>query len=207
MLDWTEVAKLKPLRINFGSRNDCRGNRGGSMYDEYVGVGRHVRGTWAVQHVFPELLPLKDNSVDRALTEDMLEHLSNHTLAVALAEICRVIVPGGLFRIGVPDAGHPEYDEKARPQASPLRSPRYHWQHFTLETLSAAIFNAGFSWLNPLLWWDKYKTFHNRGIDYHLGWVKRTPENRFLYHHNWHGKGAIDLWSVSPSSLVVDAYK
>ncbi|MHC4402951.1 MAG: methyltransferase domain-containing protein [Planctomycetota bacterium] len=201
MLDWTQVAELRPLRINFGSRNDCRGGGRNQTYDDYVGVGSNVRGDWAVIHSFPNLLPLPDGCIDRALSEQMLEHLNNTTLDIALREICRTLMPGALFRIGVPDAWHPEYDQLARPQKSPRRSRRYHWQHFTVDSLTAVLLSAGFSRVEPLTWWDGAGEFQHKGIDYSLGWIRRTPEHRYLRADRWKG------YAICPTSLVVDTYK
>ena len=70
-----------------------------------------------------------------------------------------------------------------------------------METLSAALLMAGFSWVNALIWWGADGQFHHRGVDYSLGWIKRTPEHRYLRHSNWKG------YAICPTSIVVDAYK
>ncbi len=51
-------------------------------------------------------LPYKDASFDRALCLDVLEHLSFSEQAPALAELFRVIRPGGELFISVPNLAH-----------------------------------------------------------------------------------------------------
>jgi SAM-dependent methyltransferase len=51
-------------------------------------------------------LPLADNSVDGLYASHVLEHLSLEDMRIALAESRRVLRPGGVFRLVVPDLKH-----------------------------------------------------------------------------------------------------
>ncbi len=51
-------------------------------------------------------LPYGDGSFDRALCLDVLEHLSFEDQARALAELARVLVPGGELFVTVPNLAH-----------------------------------------------------------------------------------------------------
>ena len=54
-------------------------------------------------------LPLEDRSVDAVVSANLLEHVPDDRLALALAEIARILVPGGHAVIVVP-AGPGTYD-------------------------------------------------------------------------------------------------
>lgn len=51
-------------------------------------------------------LPFRDGSFDRALCLDVLEHLSYEEQPRALAELRRVLVPGGELLVSVPNLAH-----------------------------------------------------------------------------------------------------
>jgi predicted SAM-dependent methyltransferase len=56
---------------------------------------------WDLRHG----IPLPDNSAQAILHEHMLEHLSLRDGHLLARECLRVLAPGGVLRIGVPDAG------------------------------------------------------------------------------------------------------
>ena len=49
--------------------------------------------------------PLPNNSVDAFQAEDVLEHIAYDQLLPVIDEIFRVLKPGGLLRVSVPDYG------------------------------------------------------------------------------------------------------
>jgi ubiquinone/menaquinone biosynthesis C-methylase UbiE len=111
--------------------------------------------------------PVPSGSVDAVWTSHTLEHLHPYDVPLALAEFCRVLVPGGLAFMCMPDlqraaehiaAGQtlePLYDTLAGPVTAldlifghhALTSGNPFNQHrtgFTAQTLSVALLRAGF---------------------------------------------------------------
>jgi predicted SAM-dependent methyltransferase len=58
---------------------------------------------WFIQHAVPEPFPIEAESLDRASAEDFLEHLRPEDGIAWLTEMHRVLAPGGLLRVVVPD--------------------------------------------------------------------------------------------------------
>lgn len=90
------LAARKGLRLHLGS--------GGEHKDGWVNVdllGDPVELAWNLARP----LPLPSGSVEAVFHEHLLEHLSLADGAALLRECHRVLRPGGVLRIGVPDAG------------------------------------------------------------------------------------------------------
>ncbi len=78
-----------------------------------LGAGPHIKEGWLTADAFkPEAdiylnvtrrLPFKDNSWDLIYSEHMLEHIHTDKVPLLLSEIHRILKPGGLFRVTVPD--------------------------------------------------------------------------------------------------------
>lgn len=85
-----------------------------------------------VEHDLRETLPWHDDSVDGILAQHLLEHLPCHDAVRLLAECRRVLVPGGVVVVSVPDA---EYflrvlDQDTKENAvklfgEPITDPKY----------------------------------------------------------------------------------
>jgi len=123
---------------------------------------------WDLRHG----IPLPDDSVAAIFHEHMLEHLSLRDGHLLARECLRVLAPGGVLRIGVPDAGLciDSYAGKADPDWASSRptgmlavqSLFYEHGHRSMwdgETLTRALLAAGFadaqhakfgeSWIEP----------------------------------------------------------
>lgn len=82
---------------------------------DVVGVDAEPLGIEKARSLFPELrfevadvaaLPFADESFDKAVAADLVEHLDDETFASMLAEARRVLVPGGTLSIYTPNARH-----------------------------------------------------------------------------------------------------
>jgi predicted SAM-dependent methyltransferase len=119
---------------------------------------RHIH---YIQNV-DNLRPFADQSVDLIYVSHCLEHISYHRVDEVLAEWYRVLKPGGVLRLGVPDFdallsvynatgqdiesilpvlyGGQDYDLNA------------HYSMFTLRSLTARLKRVGFSAVRPWQW-------------------------------------------------------
>lgn len=83
---------------------------------EAVGVDAEPRAVAAASALFPALrfeladvtaLPFPDESFDKAVAADLVEHLVDAELGRMLAEAFRVLVPGGVLAVYTPNRPHP----------------------------------------------------------------------------------------------------
>jgi SAM-dependent methyltransferase len=88
-----------------------------------VGVDAEPRAIAKARSLFPALefveadvasLPFTDESFDKAVAGDLVEHLDDETFAAMLREAHRVIVPGGTLSIYTPNPRHVIERLKAR---------------------------------------------------------------------------------------------
>lgn len=155
-------------------------------------------------------LPFPDNSVDAFQAEDVLEHIPYDRLVPVINEIFRVLKPGALFRLSVPDYScdvlressikSPDGDIIFDPGGGGTRENPGHVWFPTAESvyrlLEATRFFIDGS-MDFLHYWNVGRPgFVTRPIDYSKGFVKRTPD------HDERVKNP-----YRPMSIVVDLYK
>jgi predicted SAM-dependent methyltransferase len=145
-----EALQRNPLLLHLGS--------GGHHKDGWVNidlVGDPVEVAWNLARP----LPFEDGSVDGLFHEHLLEHLSLADGEHFMRECHRVLKPGAIARVGVPDAGrliqsyagdrtylqdlHPD-----RPTAMLALQELFYWHRhctmFDVETLALVFESAGF---------------------------------------------------------------
>lgn len=141
-------AETSPLRLHLGS--------GGEHKDGWVNVdfvGDPVELSWNLAHG----IPFSDGSAEEVFHEHLFEHIPLRAGVGLMDECFRVLRPGGILRVGVPDAGEltksyagdGEYVEALHPDR-PTRllgvQELFYWHdHVTMydeETL-AMVFRAG----------------------------------------------------------------
>ena len=118
--------------------------------------------------------PLPDNSVDRIHSEDCFENIEIIKYPTILKELYRILKPGGLFRLAVPDYMNP----KDRFCLEKGFDPRNNL-HITLTTynlLKPVLEDSPFN-VEYLHYWKDENEFIQNNIDYTKGYIKRTPDN------------------------------
>ena len=123
---WTQL-RLDALAELVGPRPDDRildlGCAAGALTHFFaqsgarvVGVDSEPRAIEKARALFPDLefvqadvaiLPFADESFDKAVAGDLVEHLDDETFASMLREVRRVLVPGGTLSIYTPNPRHP----------------------------------------------------------------------------------------------------
>lgn len=145
-------------------------------YQQYIAVDSTLRSAWAVQHDLAKAIPLPDQSVQRVLTENFLEHLPRQTLQAVIGEAFRLLVPGGFMRIGVPDYHNPKdrfYLEQGHDPRFPGHLTLTHYR-LVQEIIAESPFTRAVFYQ---YWCDG--VYHWQPVDYSLGFIKRTPENYY----------------------------
>jgi predicted SAM-dependent methyltransferase len=91
-----ELGQARPLLLHLGSGGH---ELPGWVNVDLVGMGSDLRWDLTTK------LPFPDGSADAVFLEHVLEHFPLETVLAMLAECRRVLAPGGIVRVGVPDFG------------------------------------------------------------------------------------------------------
>lgn len=187
-----------------------------SLRDESNLISNGYNTEYHIQHDVTNLLPLKDNSVDIIQSEDVMEHIEYNSLKQTINEIYRVLKPGGLFRLSMPDykcdilfnrsekdsdgniifdaGGGGAYD---RTNKKVINGGHVWFPVFSsVKSLLESTFFSNEK-INYLHYYDDINFgFITNKIDYSKGYISRTPD------HDPRVKNP-----YRPMSIVVDCYK
>ena len=94
---WEQVAARSPVRLYAGDVHDL------PEYLGWTGLSLTQENDRHMRQDMTEPLPFPDNSVDAFQSEDVFEHIAYDRLIPVLNELHRVLKPGALFRLSVPD--------------------------------------------------------------------------------------------------------
>ena len=172
VFDWSEVRTKDPIYLNLGGAEFRHPMPG---YEGYISVDFDTApGEWTVKHDLTKPIPLPSGSVMRIHTEDFLEHITVDEIKALLVECYRLLAPGGVMRIGVPDYNNPK-DRSYLQRGYDRRYPG----HVTLtnyELMKDIIESSPFSRYEFYHYWDG-GAYVDHPMDYSLGMIRRTPEN------------------------------
>jgi predicted SAM-dependent methyltransferase len=144
---------ISPLRLHLGSATN---RLSGWVNVDLLRPGRTLDLYWDLRRP----LPFKDASVDAIFAEHLLEHMPFAAGVELLREWHRVLRPGGVTRIGVPDLdryiasylGNDDIIDRVRPgrptRALALGEPFFLYGHrcmYDFETMQRALLDAGFT--------------------------------------------------------------
>jgi SAM-dependent methyltransferase len=176
-------------------------------YLGWTGLSLTQRNHRHIQHDLTRPLPFPDASVAAFQAEDVLEHIGYADLPPVLAEIHRVLKPGGRFRLSVPDYGCDVLRERTwmdaagnllfDPDGGGTPAEPGHLWFPRIDSVRALVDRGPFARSDFLHYWNlDDATFVLRPIDHDLGFVLRTPDFDDRVRH-----------PPRPMSLVVDLIK
>jgi len=204
---WDQFLKNKKRSLYAGSLTKEHKKQG------YYGITPFERKKQHLYHNIINKMPIPDDSIDVFQSEDVFEHIEFNKLETIFKEIYRVLKPGAIFRLSLPDYSFDHYaarshrDKNGEIIYDPLGGGEY---------IDGKVCNGGHVWFpkketveilfkNSPFEDDKVKYLHyydannksiTNKIDYSLGMVYRTPD------HDERAKTPYRAMSI-----VVDAYK
>jgi SAM-dependent methyltransferase len=180
-------------------------------YGKYVGLSLGQSDSRHIRHDVTAPLPLPDDCVDVYQSEDVFEHIDVGRLPSIINDIYRVLKPGGLFRLSLPDyrcdllnerslkdeSGHLVFDpggggdyvDGRVVNGGHVWFPKY-------ETVKNLLASTHFTNVSYFHYYDEEGRGVTNPIDYSLGHVMRTPD---------HDERVRDPYR--PMSIVVDCRK
>jgi SAM-dependent methyltransferase len=181
------------------------------LYDKYVGLSLNRHDEQHIIHDIRKRLPLSDNTVDIYQSEDVFEHIQPEKLPFIINEAYRVLKPGGIFRLSMPDYGCDIlYDRAIKNEdgkiifdpggGGELVDGKVidggHLWFPTYEKVKAILQQTHFTKIKFLHYYNEEGKGITKQIDYSIGYVKRTPD---------HDDRVQDPYR--PMSIVVDCTK
>ena len=98
-MTWERALKMRPLMLYAGDLFAALPQRA-----THIGLSLSWRvDSRTIAHDVRNTMPIPDGSVDRYQAEDVFEHIEYAALPHVLKDIHRVLKPGALFRLSVPD--------------------------------------------------------------------------------------------------------
>ena len=79
----------------------------------FIGLALEPAHEREIQHDLTAALPYDDDSIAKIQAQDVLEHLPFENVPFVLDEIYRVLKPGGIFRLSVPDYRSPVHNRRS----------------------------------------------------------------------------------------------
>lgn len=176
-----------------------------NLYDtKFLHVSNDFEGKRRIRFHNLYSIPLEPESVDIFQIEEEALTFTKEEFLKVCEEIYRILKPGGLFRLSVPDyrsdvlANRVERDVTGKIISDPYGSKPRHW--FPIyEELHELLKQTRFYQDGTLHYFHYYSPSGKavlNNIDYSKGWITRTPD---------HDKRVSD--PVRPLSIVVDMYK
>lgn len=206
--DWETLNSNSPIRLYAGKLS-----RHLPQWNTHVGLTPYFPNSRNIPHDVRSRHPLQDGTVDLYQSEDVYEHLEYSALPFVISEIYRILRPGGLLRLSVPDYRCSFYrDRSIRSESGEIifdpggggsyvngrPSGGAHLWFPTIESVTELFNSSPFNdrgQVRYLQYNAPDGTSTLKPIDYSLGHIQRTPD------HDHRGSGAEAI------SIVVDAVK
>lgn len=208
-LSWKQVMRRKYVKLFVGNITDTYKERKG-----FTALSLDLDDQKHILHNILTPMPIPDNSVDIYQSEDVFEHVAYDQLPSVINEIHRVLKPGGLLRISVPDyrcdilydrclkddqgkilfdaGGGGKYVDGQVVEGGHVWFPVIELVRSLLEKTLFATRGT----IEYLHYYDESGFSHMHPIDYKKGFIKRVPDHDVRVQN-----------PVRVMSIVVDAYK
>jgi|TARA_B110000116_G_scaffold268454_1_gene282541 SAM-dependent methyltransferase len=181
----------------------------------FIGLSLNNNLGYHIKHDITKPFLLRDNSVDIVQSEDVMEHIEYNMLRKTINEIFRILKPGGLFRLSMPDYkcdilynrsekdknGNIIFDKNGGGRYDNINKKVVLGGHVWFPNYSSVkslldSTNFSSSKLHYLHYYDNNNNPITNKIDYSKGYISRTPD------HDNRVKNP-----YRPMSIVVDCYK
>jgi ADP-heptose:LPS heptosyltransferase/glycosyltransferase involved in cell wall biosynthesis/predicted O-methyltransferase YrrM/sulfatase maturation enzyme AslB (radical SAM superfamily) len=159
------------------------------QYDGWIGLSLFQQDSRHIRQDITNPFPIPDNTVDAFQAEDVFEHIPYEKLVPVMNEIYRILKPGALFRLSVPDYAcdilynRSQKDEQGNILFDPLGggtpdNPGHLWfpRYETLKTLIEASAFGTQGRVTFLHYYDENQRPITKRIDYSGGHIQRTPD-------------------------------
>jgi len=207
---WDDVRKAAHIKLYAGDLP-----RSYPQYHTHYGLSPQPTTRRTIKHDIRDPMPLAENTVTVYQAEDVLEHIEPERLGDVIADIYRVLKPGGLFRLSVPDYRFNYYAHRCvrKPDGTILFDPggggrlvngrpalgAHLWFPTTevvLKVLQNSPFGGQGGQIRMLHGYLQDGTSLMEPIDYKLGFIQRTPDHDPRGRHPYR-----------PVSIVADCLK
>ena len=182
---WEQLKQQESIHLYAGGLYDI------DNYNGKIGLCLEKGNKYNIRHDITQPIPLEDNSVDSIQSEDVFEHITYNQLIPVLNEFYRVLKPGALFRLSVPDYRSDVYKSRSVKNTDGViifdpsggieqdGTAGHKWFPY-FETLDYLIQNSLFGKNNSKIEYMHYynsdDSFVMKDIDYTKGMVLRTPD-------------------------------
>ena len=189
-MNWKEIKNKNPLRLYIGDIPKER-----PQYRTYIGLSINHNDGKHIPHNILNPIPLEDNSVELIQAEDVFEHIEYEKLPKVIDEIYRVLNPGGMFRLSIPDyrcdflINRTKKDAQGNLQFDPGGGGKFvngkvvaggHVWFPLYENVKSLTENTKFNSegkVDFLHYYDENGKSVTNKIDYSKGFVERTPDH------------------------------
>jgi SAM-dependent methyltransferase len=162
------------------------------LYSKFIGLSLSQANSKHIKHDVNKKLSLEDSCVDIYQSEDVFEHIDLENLPLIIDEIYRVLKPGGIFRLSLPDYGcdilynRTLKNEKNELLFDPLGGGEFidgkvvkggHLWFPRYQTVKDLLEKTRFKNVEFYHYYDDLGKSVTNPIDYTIGHVMRTPDH------------------------------
>jgi SAM-dependent methyltransferase len=202
-MSWGKIKGLALVRLYAGDVPNF------VEYEGLVGLSLTTNDYRHIKHDISHPFPLPDNSVDSFQAEDVLEHIDYDNLLPIINEIHRVLKPGSIFRLSLPDYGCDVVTKRSIKSSSgkiifdpwgggTVETPGHIWFP-RVDNVMPLLQKTEFARRGKIEYLHNYNTdgsFVANPIDYSKGYIQRTPDYDLRVRNPYR-----------PMSMVIDLMK